>query len=889
MKDGESPRRTVIAHSRLRMRELRLEAARNRWHGLQIMTFEQLAARLSGGLTRPVDDDALREAIAAVLPQTDLGELDGIKTLPGMVGAAADTLRKAWRAGLDLQARSDEHPRLGSIADLECAVVAALPPSMMRPADLVSTGLAQLDNAAALFGPIEIVGITELSPVWRPLLHAIARRVPMRWNAGPRPVPDWLDGEAVEIVCDDEKSPDIYAVSAATAYHEAVEAMRWVRELLTSGRAEPADIAIASVTPAEYDDHLLALRADANLDLHFVHGVKVTASREGQAAAGLADILLRGLSQARMRRLNTLLRVPAGPFANLPEGWTRILPAGAPLSSLEAWTRLIDGLGTTDWPGGHDCGPALAAIVDLLSRGVEAASDAGETLLRGHAREIWRRALAEGPAASLDLTLEALRQDDGIDACVSACWMPANALAASPRRFVRLLGLNSARWPRSMVEDRLLSDHIVPTAELDPLPLAAADRRDFATILATTERKIVLSRARRGEDGRLLGRSTLLLQVEADEAYVPRNRVPVHAFSETDRLTARPGEFRRLPQAVAASDCWSDWLRAEVTPHDGIVRPDHPVIDAVLKRTQSASSLRMLLRNPLGFVWRYGLGWRAPESGEDPLVLDPLAMGDLVHRTLDRALRTLEEDGGLAGASEKRIGMAMDAAAAEVAASWGAEQAVPPPVIWRRTLDEVRSLGGKALSFRDEDLGAARAYGEVPFGGSEPKTGGAVPWDAGAAVQIAGAGFAIAGYIDRLDISMDGRRALVRDYKTGRVPRDDIVLDGGKELQRCLYAFAVKALLGDGVSISASLLYPHEDRDLRLDDPNAVLVTLSDHLQAARASLTSGSAVMGVDTGEKYDDLAFALPANAGPVYRVRKEAAANERLGDATCVWDAP
>ncbi len=137
-----------------------------------------------------------------------------------------------------------------------------LPQSMMRPADLVAAGLARLDHVAALFGPIEIVGITELSPVWRPLVHAIARRVPLRWNAGPRPVPDWLDGETVEIVRDETKSPDISAVSAATAYHEAVEAMRWARELLASGRAEPADIAIASATPGEYDDHLLALGCD---------------------------------------------------------------------------------------------------------------------------------------------------------------------------------------------------------------------------------------------------------------------------------------------------------------------------------------------------------------------------------------------------------------------------------------------------------------------------------------------------------------------------------------------------------------------------------------------------------------------------------------------------
>ena len=70
------------------------------------MTFERLAARLAGGLAQPVDDDALREAVTAVLPETALGELDGIKALPGMVGAAADTLRKSWRAGVDLQARS---------------------------------------------------------------------------------------------------------------------------------------------------------------------------------------------------------------------------------------------------------------------------------------------------------------------------------------------------------------------------------------------------------------------------------------------------------------------------------------------------------------------------------------------------------------------------------------------------------------------------------------------------------------------------------------------------------------------------------------------------------------------------------------------------------------
>ena len=867
---------------------LRLDAARERRHGLQVMTFEQLAARLAGGLARPVDGDALRDAIKAVLPDTALGELDGIKALPGMVSAAADTLRKAWRAGIDLKAKAGEHSRLESVAILEAAVVQALPPTMMRPVDLVAAGHARLDHASTLFGTIEIIGITELSPVWRPLLHAIAGRVPVRWIAGPRSVPDWLNEELIEIVRAAPQKPEISAAVAATAYHEAIEALRWVRQLIASGKADPTEIAIAAVTPADYNDHFLALRADANLDLHFVHGVTVTASREGQAAAALADILLRGLSHTRTRRLNALLRTYPGPLRDLPEGWTRILPADATLSSKEAWGRLLDGLSAPDWPDGIDHGPALSAVINLLAGGIEAAEEAGEKLLQGRTLEIWRRALAAGAAASLDLNLGALRQDDGLEACVSVCWMPASALAASPRRFVRLLGLNSARWPRRIAEDRLISHHIIPTAELDPLPVAAADRRDFETILATTASAVVLSRARRDEEGRLLGRSTLPFQVASDETYLRRNAVPAHAFSETDRLTARPEEFRALPQAAAASMCWRNWRRDVLTAHDGVVRPDHPVLRTILDRTQSASSLRQLLRNPLGFVWRYGLRWRAPESDEDPLTLDALAMGDLLHRALDLALQSLEAHRGLATATEEQIAGAVESATLEVARLWEGERAVPPPVIWRRTLDEVRALGVWAFAVRDMHLHNARSYGEVPFGSAEPKSDAVPPWDATAPVAIPGTGFRIRGYIDRLDVAADGRRALVRDYKTGGAPRDEIVLNHGKELQRCLYAFAVQSLLGDEVSIGASLLYPRDQLVLRLDDLDGTLAELTGYLQSARSNLVAGGAVMGVDTGDKYDDLAFALPANASATYCERKRDAATERLGAAAQVWEA-
>ena len=208
----------MVVHGRLAMRELRLAAARGGNHGLQIMTFEQLAARLAGGLSRPVDDETLRTIIQNVLPYVALGELDGLKSLPGMVGAITDTLRKAWRAGIDLQARTEDHPRIASVASLENAVLAAMPPEMMRPTDLVAAAMHRLDHVRPLFGPIEIIGITELSPCWRPLLLAIAQRVPVRWNAGPRSTPAWLDGAVIDVVRSEPHTPAMATVAQSTAH-----------------------------------------------------------------------------------------------------------------------------------------------------------------------------------------------------------------------------------------------------------------------------------------------------------------------------------------------------------------------------------------------------------------------------------------------------------------------------------------------------------------------------------------------------------------------------------------------------------------------------------------------------------------------------------------------
>jgi len=46
---------------------------------------DQLAARLAGGFFQPIEIDALQDAVRYSLGATDLGELERIKNLPGMV------------------------------------------------------------------------------------------------------------------------------------------------------------------------------------------------------------------------------------------------------------------------------------------------------------------------------------------------------------------------------------------------------------------------------------------------------------------------------------------------------------------------------------------------------------------------------------------------------------------------------------------------------------------------------------------------------------------------------------------------------------------------------------------------------------------------------------
>ena len=376
------------------------------------------------------------------------------------------------------------------------------------------------------------------------------------------------------------------------------------------------------------------------------------------------------------------LRSCVGPFQS--EDWWEILPDDAPLLTVDRWDQRLNELTPEVFSDGKDHRPLLQYIVKAIRLGLAEAEAIGEALFKdSEALGIWKRALLEGPPAALDVSLAMLRIQDEIEPGAAVVWGPASAIAAFPRPFCRLVGLTSRSWPRRAGEDPLLPTHVMPQERLDPLPIHESDRRDFGTICRMADHEVVCSRARQDSEGRLNGVSPLYPQ-DREKEPLAQSRAPEHAASQGDRLAARPREFTALPLARSATRTWIDWRSEKLTAHDGLIRQGHPMLLRALERTQSASSLVRLLRDPLGYLWTYGFGWKAPEETEEPLTLDALAFGGLLHEILQQAVTRMEnaETGGFAGASRGDIEHTAAWAATEVAERWAARRPVPPPVIW---------------------------------------------------------------------------------------------------------------------------------------------------------------------------------------------------------------
>ena len=166
-----------------------------------------------------------------------------------------------------------------------------------------------------------------------------------------------------------------------------------------------------------------------------------------------------------------------------------------------------------------------------------------------------------------------------------------------------------------------------------------------------------------------------------------------------------------------------------------------------------------------------------------------------------------------------------------------------------------------------------------------------LPWSPDAAVTIDGTGVRIRGSIDRLDHNVSLNAVRVSDYKTGAEPAKagQIVLAGGRELQRVLYALAARQLMPDNPRVVARLIYLRGDRPnaYKLADIDAAIAETTAHVNVARDLLTRGVSLAGPDAREATNAFRLALPAAAASYFAI-KQAAFAQRFGQFARVWSS-
>lgn len=871
--------RTVVVDGPLALRMRRLRAAREREIGMQILTIPQLAAHLAGGFARPPAIADLETAIRGALAAGDFAEIGPLVDLPGMVRAVGRTLARLWDAGIVPADHSDRHPRLSDLALLDARVRAALNAGARATPDLAAAALARRRMFGLLVGELMLENVHHVAPVWRPLLEALAESVPIGWK-GCRPPAGWTAGTALAGAEPVRPVPQV--VSCAHPQAEVVEALRWARELLATGRAAPSDIAIAAASPEAWDDTMLGLARGAELPVHFTHGVPALCSVEGQACAALADLLAQGLSYGRVQRLlaHSAGRCPAMPA--MPAQPLAGVPADAALATIEQWRRAL-AHATSLRHDGFDVLAAIAPALELATQGNVVAESAGEQLLPRASARLWQVALRRAPAAALPFTLSGLRVADGRDPGANVTWGPAAHLAASPRPWTMLIGLTSRAWPRPHREDPLLPEHVLAIDPAASPRRPDLDRRHFAAISASAS-GLVLSHARRSPVGGAQAPSPLLPR-DASCRRLARMRVPEHAYGESDRLQARPKDGLDQPRLARPVSCARARRLRELTPWDGLIRPDHPVVAAALGQVQSPSSLRQLLRDPQAYVWRYALGWRETLEPARPLSLDDRDFGDLVHLLLQHTVVILENGPGFGRAADHELDEALDLARRQVSVEWPSLRPTPPPMLWRHTLDKAAGLASVALKLDESFQPGTRSWTEVPFGGTELLSD--APWDVAAPVGIPGTDLRIRGRIDRLEVAAGDRALRITDYKTGRAPGNvsALVLAGGAELQRTLYAIAARQHFPEA-RIRADLVYLGEQAPERHPLPGLEEAAnrVAEMLNGAVRLVLEGKCLPGPDAGARWNSYRLARPAKGEPTF---KDQAIGEAFGSFRRVWD--
>lgn len=445
---------------------------------------------------------------------------------------------------------------------------------------------------------------------------------------------------------------------------------------------------------------------------------------------------------------------------------------------------------------------------------------------------------------------------------------------------VQILGLVEGQFPAAPPNDPFF-----PAGGPDPLHLTvqrrASERRAFVAALATAahlDGQVILSMPDT-IGGRVTNPSRYLIEVASALHGAPLDGQRFLALSEEERTpawlttlrspagSARAAETplnlddrRRIEVARARAHArahpiahrpdlplargldLSDSRRtAMLTDFDGGVGPSR-LIAAVLATTTpvAPTAIEMYATCPFRYFLGRVLGVRETRDTEEIWTIDALERGSLYHDVLDEFFRNLPSAQGAGDPSEpsewRRLVAILDRHIVRVGA-------VGSTVAWTNEQSTLRSDLSTYLRYDARDRaerGVQPRYTEQTFGGDD------TTWPP-VVIEVPGGHLSFRGRIDRVDLSADGRRAEVHDYKTGADRYKELEKDpvkGGQTLQLALYREAVRAALRGVESIGARyalVTARGEFKSVRVDERADVDARLRTVLSEIATGIATGS------------------------------------------------
>jgi RecB family exonuclease len=301
------------------------------------------------------------------------------------------------------------------------------------------------------------------------------------------------------------------------------------------------------------------------------------------------------------------------------------------------------------------------------------------------------------------------------------------------------------------------------------------------------------------------------------------DRLPLEdAVDAGERDRARVRRDATAPTAIAAGSPFFRQSRlasqarwsGRLTRYDGLVvgEGDDDLRERLdplgARHPVSASRLATYARCGFQYMLQNVLRLQPAPEPEERRRIDPLERGNLFHEVAERFLRERRDRGELPVRDTEAARTRLREMAEE--ALFGLVEGRPPrfTLLWER--EKRRFHETVQLWLAREALAAERstpAHFEVGFGldrvpdGAEPHLPDPVEIELGD-----GRSLRVSGRIDRIDRRSDG--LVLRDYKTGRAPRDDGgVFRGGKQLQIPFYVLAAARLFPGEPVVEAFLDY----------------------------------------------------------------------------------